>query len=211
MTSVLCVKLQWRIATGSFTCFSYFPISSPVPAALFMVQRSKGSTPSVCISTDSSPLTAGIGKLMLGSNLFLQWCLASTSLAWPNTTAPQLHPLHLLLPNCVPFSYHSLIASPSAATPNCIPFSCCSPIASPWAAAPRLHPLELLLPDCVRFTCCFPIVSASAASPQLHLPVIISCAVQSIIITKLRITSVIGHRIQGAGGESAPHFSVEYH
>ena len=73
-----------------------------------------------------------------------------------STATPRLHPLQLLLPDCVRFS-------------------CCSPIASASAGAPRLHrsastaaphlrPLQLLLPDCVHFSCCSPIASASAAT-----------------------------------------------
>jgi len=52
--------------------------------------------------------------------------LASTNLAWSDKTALQLRPLHLLLPDCICFSY-------------------CSPIESVSVAAPQLHPLQLLL------------------------------------------------------------------
>ena len=46
-----------------------------------------------------------------------------------SAVSPRLHPLQLLLPDC-------------------IHFSCCSLIASASAAAPRLRPLQLSFPDC---------------------------------------------------------------
>ena len=58
--------------------------------------------------------------------------LASTSLVWSDRTAPQLHPLQLLLADYIHFSCCSLIASSSA---------CYSSIASSSAAASRLCPL----------------------------------------------------------------------
>ena len=47
--------------------------------------------------------------------------LASTSLAWPDQTAPQLHPLQLLLPDCIRFSLQLF---------NCVLFSGCSSAAA---------------------------------------------------------------------------------
>ena len=93
-------------------------------------------------------------------------------IASASASAPRLHPLQLLFPDCVRFSCCSLIASASAAAPR---FSFCSSIASTSASAPRLRPLQLLLPDCstagapycVRFSFCSPIASLSAAAPRL--------------------------------------------
>ena len=84
--------------------------------------------------------------------------IASTS-----ANAPRLHPLQLMLPDCIkPLPLLLTIY---------VCFSCCSPIASgPSTAAPRLHPaLQLLLLDWVRrFNCCSPIASgASTAAPLL--------------------------------------------
>ena len=52
-----------------------------------------------------------------------------------------LHPLQLLLPDCVRFSCCSPIASVLAAAPWLCP---------PQLLLPRLHPLQLLLPNCIR-------------------------------------------------------------
>ena len=64
---------------------------------------------------------------------------------------PRLHPLQLLLPDCVRFSCSSpiasaacsLIASASAAAPDYVHFRACSPIVSASAAAPGLRPFQL--------------------------------------------------------------------
>ena len=60
--------------------------------------------------------------------------------------APRLHPLQLLLLDCI-----------------C--FSCCSPLHTARLCTLRLL---LLIPNCVCFNCCSPIVSASTAAPRLH-------------------------------------------
>ena len=72
---------------------------------------------------------------------------------------PRLHPLQLLLPDCID-PLQLLI-------PICVHFSCCSPIASASAAAHHFCPLQLLLSNCIRFNCS-PIASASAAAPRLR-------------------------------------------
>ena len=75
---------------------------------------------------------------------------------------PDLHPLQLLLPDCVRCSPLAS-ASSLQLLPDCIRFGCCSAIAIASTAAPRLCPLQLLLPDHVRFDCCS---LPSACSPS---------------------------------------------
>ena len=85
-------------------------------------------------------------------------CLCSPIVS-ASAAAPRLHPLQLLLPDCVRFCCCSPLAS--------IRFNCYSPIASASAAARHLRPLQLLFPDCVRFSCSRN-ASASTAAPGLH-------------------------------------------
>ena len=93
--------------------------------------------------------------------------LVSTSLMWPDPTAPHLRLLQLLLPTCIRVSYCSPFATASAAAHLlqlllliCVCFNCYSQIVSASATAPWLHSLQLLLPICVRFSCCSSIASA---------------------------------------------------
>ena len=102
------------------------------------------------------------------NNLSVHSCCSPIACATAAT--PRLHPLQLLLPNCIDTLQLLL--------PVCVRISCCSLIASASAAAHRLHPLQLLLaliatvstaprlcplrlllPDCVRFSCCSPVAS----------------------------------------------------
>ena len=107
---------------------------------------------SYIISTATSPSLAYVSNPVLDSSL----CRAAV---------PQLHPLQLLLPDCIDLLQLLLTV--------CVRFGCCSLIASTSTAAPRLHrsastaahPLQLLLPDCVRFSCCSLIASTSTAAP----------------------------------------------
>ena len=57
--------------------------------------------------------------------------LASTSLTWSDRTAPKLHLLQLLFPDCIRF------------VPRMCSFSCCSPTASSSAAAVPVCPLVI--------------------------------------------------------------------
>ena len=59
-----------------------------------------------------------------------------------SAATPRLHPLQLLLPDCIRFSCCSSIASIrfNCSAPACDCFSCCSLIVSASTTAPRLHP-----------------------------------------------------------------------
>ena len=61
--------------------------------------------------------------------------------------APQLHPLQLLLPECIRFKL---------LVPDCVRFSGCSPIV----------PTSALLPDCIHFKLLSPIAFTSALLPD---------------------------------------------
>ena len=102
------------------------------------------------------------------NNLSVHSCCSPIACATAAT--PRLHPLQLLLPNCIDtlqlllpvcirFSCCSLIASPSAAAHRLRPFQLLLALITSVSTAPRLCPLRLLLPDCVRFSCCSPIAS----------------------------------------------------
>ena len=66
--------------------------------------------------------------------------VATISIVCASAAAPRLHPLQLLLPDCINYSQ----------------------ILSTSASAPRPRPIWRLLPDCVRFHCCSLIASASS-------------------------------------------------
>ena len=83
--------------------------------------------------------------------------LASTGTCNHPVCAPRLHPLQLLLPECICFKL---------LVPVCVHFSGCSPVVQTSAAAPRLHPLQAALPDCIRFKLLSPIAFASALLPN---------------------------------------------
>ena len=80
-------------------------------------------------------------------------CMSNLVLDSPlcRATAPQLHPLLLLLPDGVRFSCCSPIA---------LHFNCCSPIESTSAATRCLRLVQLQLLDCICFGCCPPIAFA---------------------------------------------------
>ena len=99
------------------------------------------------------------------NNLSVHSCCSPIACATAAT--PQLHPLQLLLPNCIDtlqlllpvcvrFSCCSLIASASAAAHRLRPFQLLLALIASVSTAPRLCPLRLLLPDCIRFSCCSP-------------------------------------------------------
>ena len=96
------------------------------------------TSPSTIIITSSFAHSATSPSFTYVSNL-----VPDSSLC--RAAAPRLHPLQLLLPDCVRFSCCLPLASASAAAPDCVRFGCCSPIASASTAAPRLRPLQLLL------------------------------------------------------------------
>ena len=94
----------------------------------------------VCARPACSHVTRTDKSLLIVTSSFACFTRFSccSLIASASAAAPWLHPLQLLLPDC-------------------IRFSCCSPIASTSAAAPWSRPLQLLLPNCVHFSCCSPI------------------------------------------------------
>ena len=73
---------------------------------------------------------------------------------------PLLHPLQLLLPNCIKLLF-----------PVSVHFSCCSPIASLQlllATCVRFSCSSLISTACIRFDCCSPIAYLLVASPFLE-------------------------------------------
>ena len=93
----------------------------------------------------------------------------------------------LLLPDCVRFSFCSMIVSSHAISMHPIRLTYCSQIASSSTTAPRSCPLPLLLPDCIR---CSSIVSASAAAPRSHLRQLLRCVRFSYICYCSLVVSV---------------------
>jgi len=82
--------------------------------------------------------------------------LASTGICNYPVCAPRLHPLQLLLPECIRFKLM---------VPDSICFSGCSPIMPTSATAPRLHLLQAALPDCFPSALLPPIAFLQHCSP----------------------------------------------
>lgn len=96
-------------------------------------------------------------------HLLLPTCIpftSSSSPAPPSPPPPHLHHLHLLLPTCTPFT--SPPAPPSPSPPYLHPSSPPPHLHPPTPPPPHLHRLLLLLPTCTAFT--------SSSSPALPSP-----------------------------------------
>ena len=146
--SVLQSDWSWQIPGTGWQCLNRL---TPNVTRLFPPTHQY-----ICISTDSSPLTADIGKLMLWTRLLHE------SLLWQNVIHQH---------TCAVVSLASIILVwPYPTVPQLCPFNCCSTIASASATTPWLRPLQLL-PD----------YAPSSWSSPIAFACDYACTVQSIV------------------------------